>query len=65
MTNSELRGSAKIYQFPVRPRTGTGGQSGQVAADRILPLPDVSEHVIDDAWYHQAAIQESRRAGER
>jgi hypothetical protein len=64
MTNSKLRRSAKIYQFPVRPRAGTG-QPAQVAAEQIVQLPNLSEHVVDDAWYHQAAIQESRRAGER
>jgi Protein of unknown function (DUF2735) len=62
MTNSEFQRTAKIYQFPVRPRARAAGQLGQVRADvRSSEIADA----IDGAWYHQAAIREAKRAGER
>jgi Protein of unknown function (DUF2735) len=59
MTNSEFQRTAKIYQFPVRPRARA---AGQLRADvRSSEIADA----IDGAWYHQAAIREAKRAGER
>jgi hypothetical protein len=59
-------GSAKIYQFPVGGRSAndrrryeeTGGAT-EVASSRV------SEVACSDAWYHEAAIQESRPLRER
>jgi hypothetical protein len=66
MTTSLNQGSAKIYQFPA------GGRS---AADRRryeetrsatdLASSRVSEVACSDAWYHEAAIQESKPVRER
>jgi hypothetical protein len=64
MMNNEFRGSAKIYQFPIRPRARAPGQLGQATRDATLRSPEVS-NAVDGAWYHQAAIQEAKRAGER
>jgi hypothetical protein len=58
-----VQGSAKIYQFPVRARV-TGD-------DRpIEPTPDsrsieVATVAGGSGWYHELAIQDSRRANER
>jgi hypothetical protein len=57
MTNS-IQGTAKIYQFPVRPRGLTGGREPQTPAPRATgPQVKVME---SGGWYHDAAIEEAR-----
>lgn len=50
--------SAKIYQFPVRPRPNASGriQQGQLADSR---LQHSAQPVFSGAWYHEAAIREA------
>jgi hypothetical protein len=54
--------SATIYQFPVGGRKAISAEasrpSGEAAPSRIAT-------VSGGAWYHDAAIQESKLAGER
>jgi Protein of unknown function (DUF2735) len=52
------QGSAKIYQFPVGGR-GRRHDESRSAVDQA-PQP-VSETACSDSWYHEAAIQESKR----
>jgi Protein of unknown function (DUF2735) len=50
------RASATIYQFPVGGRKGVEAARGQAA--------DVPAHTTGSSfgnWYHEAAIQESKR----
>jgi Protein of unknown function (DUF2735) len=61
MNTSPNRGSAKIYQFPVggrsaidRRRLEETGNATDHASSRA------SEVACSDAWYHAAAIQESK-----
>ena len=54
--------SATIYQFPVGGRKGISAEpsrpSGEAPPSRVAA-------VSAGAWYHDAAIQESKLAGER
>lgn len=65
MTTNSLRterASAKIYRFP------TGGRSGDEANRDQTTVADPSSCVTGNSfgsWYHEAAIAESKRAGER
>jgi hypothetical protein len=55
--------SATIYQFPLggRHAVGVRRDDAGAAAD-----PNFARLTADHgAWYHEAAIQESKRAGER
>lgn len=60
MNTSLNHGSAKIYQFPTGGRSALGGRRYEDARAVInLASSRVSEVAIGEAWYHQAAIQES------
>ena len=67
MLNTGLnQGSAKIYQFPAggrsaidRRRYEETGRASDLASSRV------SEVACSDAWYHEAAIQESKPVRER
>ena len=66
MDTSLNRRSAKIYQFPAGGRSALGGrryEETQAASD--LASSRVSEVACSDAWYHEAAIQESKPVRER
>ena len=66
MNASLNQGSAKIYQFPARGRSASGGrrfEETKRASD--LASPRVSEAACGDSWYHEAAIQESQPTRER
>ena len=66
MNTSLNQGSAKIYQFPVGGRAALGGRrydETKTAAD--LASSRVSEVAVGGAWYHEAAIQESKPVRER
>ena len=61
MNTSLNYGSARIYQFPVGGRSGLGGGR----RDETQPATDsassrVSEVAVGGAWYHEAAIEESK-----
>jgi hypothetical protein len=57
MTTTSPRGSAKIYQFPVRARAGQRGANPAVAEMAAARLPRVE---FGSGWYHEAAIEEER-----
>jgi hypothetical protein len=66
MTTSLNHGSAKIYQFPTGGRSALGGrryEEAKTATD--LASSRVTEVVVGDAWYHDAAIQDSKPVRER
>jgi Protein of unknown function (DUF2735). len=60
MNTSLNQGSARIYQFPAGGRSGvTARRQGETqAAD--LASSRVTEVAVSGAWYHDAAIQESK-----
>jgi hypothetical protein len=65
MTTDLLQTSAKIYQFPAGGRRAAGGLGESPKATADLRSPGVPGDVSGGAWYHEAAIQESKRANER
>ena len=61
MTTSD-RVSAEIIQFPARGRFAAVGQDRSVTPQ----LPQrVAKAVFGSGWYHDEAIEEAERAGER
>jgi Protein of unknown function (DUF2735) len=63
-TNSNQR-SATIYQFPAGGRAVLGkARATEVKAVADPAWSNLSEAVYSGAWYHEAAIQESRQARE-
>lgn len=59
-------GSARIYQFPAGGRAALGGRRYEetgTASD--LASSRASEVAVGGAWYHDAAIQESKPVRER
>ena len=66
MNTSLNHGSAKIYQFPAGGRSALGGRHyEQAKATSDLASSRVSEVAVGDAWYHDAAIQDSKPVRER
>jgi len=58
---SSTQVSAKIYQFPAGGRAALGGRSyGDAKADDLATSPRLNEAICSEAWYHQAAIEESK-----
>jgi hypothetical protein len=62
MSTSSVQHNAQIIQFP----------RGRGLADRkpLVPAADLEKQAaaavaVSDAWYHDAAIQDSKRVGER
>jgi hypothetical protein len=61
MNTSLNHGSARIYQFPTGGRSALGGRRYEdTKAVTDLASSRVSEVALGEAWYHQAAIQESK-----
>ena len=67
MMNTGLsQGSAKIYQFPAGGRSATDRRRYEETRSATdLASSRVSEVACSDAWYHEAAIQESKPVRER
>ncbi|MGA0530457.1 DUF2735 domain-containing protein [Hansschlegelia sp. KR7-227] len=62
MTSS--RGSAKIYEFPARPRATSGGHRDGSGSAVVVGLPIQPKIVFGSGWYHEEAIREdAQRAG--
>ena len=64
------QGSAKIYQFPAGGRSALGGRRYQEAQDTTDLTTDLAASSVigtdcGEAWYHEAAIRESKPAWER
>jgi Protein of unknown function (DUF2735) len=62
MMNTSLnQGSARIYQFPAGGRSGVNARrQGETQASADPVSSQVCEVAVGDAWYHDAAIQESK-----
>ena len=66
MNTSFNQGSARIYQFPVGGRSAIGRRLPDQIKSSIDPAaPRVSEAAVGGAWYHEAAIEESKPLRER
>ena len=66
MNSSLNHGSAKIYQFPAGGRAALGGRRTDEAKPAVEQgSPRMTEVTVGGAWYHDAAIQESKPAWER
>ena len=65
MNTSLNHGSAKIYQFPAGGRSALGGRHYEEAKTVTDLASRVSEVAVGDAWYHDAAIQDSKPVRER
>lgn len=61
MTTGYFNGSAKIYQFPVRPRAAGGFRN--VARPAPIAAPSICTEAFG-SWYHEQAIQDDRREAE-
>jgi hypothetical protein len=63
MTTNFERGSAKIYQFPVRARPALGVQREETKFNDRTVLNSASLRVanvgLGEAWYHEEAIREA------
>ncbi|MGU3539400.1 DUF2735 domain-containing protein [Methylobacterium sp. A54F] len=61
MSSDFHRETAKIYQFPVRVRAGSGDRR-----EALRPAAHAgsrgSDMAFGGAWYHEAAIQETDRS---
>ena len=66
MNTSLNHGSAKIYQFPAGGRSALGGRRyDEAKAVTDLASSRVNEVAVSGAWYHDAAIQDSKPVRER
>jgi hypothetical protein len=66
MNTSFNQGSARIYQFPVGGRSALGGRRlDAIKTSTDLASSRVNEAAVGGAWYHDAAIQESKPVRER
>jgi hypothetical protein len=66
MNSSLSHGSAEIYQFPAGGRAALGGRRYGEATPAVEgSSPRMTEVSVGGAWYHDAAIQESKPAWER
>jgi hypothetical protein len=66
MNGSLNQGSATVYQFPVGGRSAVAGRRyEETKSTADLDSSRVNEVAVGDAWYHAAAIQESKPVRER
>lgn len=65
MNSSLNHGPAKIYQFPAGGRAALGGHRYGEAKPAAQSLPRATEVAVGGAWYHDAAIAETKPAWER
>jgi Protein of unknown function (DUF2735) len=66
MNTSLHHGSARIYQFPAGGRSGlSGGRRDETKPATDSTSSGVSEVAVGGAWYHDAAIQESKPVRDR
>jgi hypothetical protein len=54
--------TAKIYQFPLRPRRLASDSTGQ--ARTVAPSTRLST-AYGDGWYHEAAVREQEKPSKR
>lgn len=60
MTDHPSRETAKIYQFPIRPRTQKT-RSALVAKPADARTPNYPRTDSGSGWYHDAAIREAEQ----
>ncbi|MDP3078178.1 DUF2735 domain-containing protein [Bradyrhizobium sp.] len=66
MNTSLDHGSARIYQFPAGGRSALGGRRyDEAKAITDLAVSRASEIAVGGAWYHDAAIQDTKPVRER
>jgi hypothetical protein len=66
MNTSLNLGSAKIYQFPVGGRSALGLRGHEeTPSPTDLASSHMSDIAVGGAWYHDAAIQESKPGRDR
>jgi len=63
MSETLLRASAQILQFPAGGRAGFGGRRDEVKPAE--PFAPRAAKVVSGAWYHEEAIEEARRGSQR
>jgi hypothetical protein len=61
MNTNLNQGSARIYQVPAGGRAAFGARRLEETRTSAEPSPRVSEAACAESWYHEAAIQESKR----
>jgi Protein of unknown function (DUF2735) len=61
MTTNQSRPSATIYQFPVGGRRAVTPRHDDATPAPELSVSNVAAAALGSAWYHDAAIQESKR----
>ena len=57
MSTTTHRETAKIYQFPVRPRMAVANQRASTDAAELM-AQRISD-AVEACWYHDAAIKQS------
>jgi Protein of unknown function (DUF2735) len=62
MTTSHDRGSAEIYQFPLRGRFAAGGHCDQSKSAAGIAPSRLAITAFGGNWYHEEAIREAERA---
>jgi Protein of unknown function (DUF2735) len=65
MTTDFSRPSARIYQFPVGGRRFVAAARDESHTSADSRTWAASGDAIGEAWYHEAAIEEAKRTGER
>ena len=65
MTESSLRETARIYQFPVRDRATKVNHRESQKKVAELAAARVADAEFGSGWYHEAAIQDAERARKR
>ena len=63
MTTNSPRSSATINQFPVGGRRALGHRRDESTIATDVTPPRTAGDAIGGAWYHDAAIQDFKRAG--
>lgn len=58
MTESPIRHSAKVYQFPKGGRAALHGHRLVKSAAALVPARRVSRVEFGSCWYHEVAIQD-------
>jgi Protein of unknown function (DUF2735) len=66
MTTNFQRGSAKIYQFPIKVRQAFGryreeARVGENSAAPNTPSMHLADAAFGSAWYHEEAVQDAER----
>ena len=58
MTTNMGRGSATIYEFPLRGRFAMGAHLDENTPATNFASPRVAQAVFGGAWYHEEAVRE-------